>query len=78
MTTNVPGPRDYRYLAGTRVRGILGWVPAASHQTLGICIFTYADQVWIGLKVDAAAIPDPERILEGFHQELAALINLLR
>ncbi len=76
VTTNVPGPREHRYLAGTRIRGILGWVPAASDQTLGTCIFTYADQVWVGVKSDALAIPDPERILAEFHLEMDVLIAL--
>ena len=27
VTTNVPGPRETRYLAGTRLTGLLGWAP---------------------------------------------------
>ncbi len=73
VTTNVPGPPEHRYLAGTRIRGLLGWVPGSSHQTLGTCIFTYAGVVQIGFKADAGAIPDPERILADFEAELAEL-----
>ena len=29
VTTNVAGPRTARYLAGTRINGILGWVPGS-------------------------------------------------
>jgi len=73
VTTNVPGPREHRYLAGTRIDGLLGWVPASSNQTLGTCIFTYAGTLRVGFKSDALAIPDPGRLLAGFVAELAAL-----
>ena len=73
VTTNVPGPRESRYLAGTRIAGILGWVPGAGLQTLGACIFTYDGTVRIGFKTDAGVIADPERLLHAFHAEIAAL-----
>lgn len=73
VTTNVPGPREHRYLAGTKIDGLLGWVPASSNQTLGTCIFTYAGSVRVGFKSDALAIPEPGRILAAFHAELEAL-----
>lgn len=76
VTTNVPGPVDHRYLAGTRIDGLLGWVPGSGHQTLGTCIFTYAGTVRIGFKTDAGVIPEPGRILRAFHTELEALLAL--
>ena len=48
VTTNVPGPREPRYLAGTLITSMLGWVPGSGDQTLGTCIFTYAGTVRIG------------------------------
>lgn len=76
VTTNVPGPREPRYLAGTRITGLLGWVPGSADQTLGTCIFTYAGTVRIGFKTDTAVIADPEHILEAFHAEIDALAAL--
>ncbi len=73
VTTNVPGPREARYLAGTRISGLLGWVPGSGEQTLGTCSFTYAGTVRIGFKTDTAVIPDPETILAAFHGEIEAL-----
>ena len=70
VTTNVPGPRDPRYLAGTRITSLLGWVPGSGDQTLGTCIFTYAGTVRVGFKTDTSVIPDPERILDAFHDEI--------
>lgn len=74
VTTNVPGPAGERYLAGTRIDSLLGWVPGSGNQTLGTCIFTYAGSVHVGFKTDAVAIPDPERIVEGFRAELADML----
>ncbi len=73
VTTNVPGPRETRFLAGSRITGLLGWVPGSGDQTLGTCIFTYAGTVRVGFKTDTRVIPDPERILDAFHAEIEAL-----
>ncbi len=75
VTTNVPGPREPRYLAGTRITSLLGWVPGTGDQTLGTCIFSYAGSVLVGFKTDAVAVPDPEEVLAGFHAELDALMD---
>lgn len=77
VTTNVPGPSQQRYLAGSRVEALLGWVPGAAEQTVGTCIFTYGGQVHIGFKTDADAVPDPDVLLDGFHAELDALLATL-
>ncbi len=73
VTTNVPGPREHRYLAGTRITSLLGWVPGSGDQTLGTCVFTYAGTVRVGFKTDTSVIPDPERILDAFHEEIEDL-----
>lgn len=73
VTTNVAGPREPRYLAGVELSGILGWVPGSGGQTLGVSIFSYADTVRIGFKVDAATVPQPEQLIAFFDAELACL-----
>ena len=78
VTTNVMGPKERRYLAGTEVEGVLGWVPGSGGQTLGVCIFSYVDTVRIGFKVDAATVPDPEQLVALFETELDSLRALLR
>ena len=75
VTTNVPGPREPRYLAGTRITSLLGWVPGSGDQTLGTCIFSYAGTVRIGFKTDTNVIPDPDRILAAFHEEIEDLVH---
>jgi WS/DGAT/MGAT family acyltransferase len=73
VLTNVPGPRAAMALAGTEVRGILGWVPASGDQTLGICIFSYNGSVSIGLAVDAALVPDPDVLASHIEQAVHTL-----
>jgi len=73
VTTNVPGPDAPRYFAGRELVGILGWVPGASHQTLGACIFSYNGQIRVGFKADATVIPDVANLVAAFDDELADL-----
>ncbi|HEX2807781.1 MAG TPA: wax ester/triacylglycerol synthase domain-containing protein, partial [Kineosporiaceae bacterium] len=62
VLTNVPGPATPIYLAGSHVSGLLGWVPTASDQWLGICIFSYDGMVSLGITSDAELMPDPDRL----------------
>ena len=78
VTTNVPGPRTARYVAGTRITQMLGWAPESGHQTLGTAIFTYDDSVFVGFKVDAGVIAHPEELLTSFLTEVEALCDLAR
>lgn len=73
LLTNVPGPRAPMYLAGTEVTGILGWVPTAADQSLGICIFSYNGTVSMGITSDAGILPDPDRLAELISEEFAAI-----
>ncbi len=63
------------YLAGTEVTGILGWVPTAADQGLGICIFSYNGTVSIGISSDAKLLPDPDRLAQLMKDEFAELAN---
>ena len=76
VTTNVPGPRTARYVAGTRISAMLGWAPESGDQTLGTAIFTYNDSVFVGFKVDSGVISAPEELLAAFLTEIDALLNL--
>jgi WS/DGAT/MGAT family acyltransferase len=76
VLTNVPGPRHPVSLAGTPVRGILAWAPKPSGVSMSVTIFSYDDEITVGLAVDAGLIPDPERILAGVEDELAELQRL--
>ena len=76
VMTNVPGPRRPVHFAGSRVAGVLGWVPASGEIGVGLSIFSYAGRLTVGLQVDAGLVPDPEVILDALGHELAALAAL--
>ncbi len=69
VMTNVPGPREVLYLAGTPLRGMMFWVPQPAQLGIGVSILSYAGEVIIGVATDAGLVPDPETIIEGFHAE---------
>jgi len=73
VMTNVPGPREVLHLAGKPIREIFFWVPQSGHLGLGISIFSYAGHVRMGLASDAGLVPDPEVIVQGFHEEFEEL-----
>lgn len=52
-------------------------MPGSANQTLGTCIFTYDGMMRIGLKTDAAVIPDPSDVLAAFQRELDELADAL-
>ena len=78
VMTNVPGPKQPVYLAGTPVRTVLFWAPTSGHIGMSVSIFSYRDEVTVGLMVDAALIPDPEQIIARLGEELTALGRLER
>ncbi|MGO9831427.1 MAG: wax ester/triacylglycerol synthase family O-acyltransferase [Myxococcaceae bacterium] len=78
VVTNVVGPKQSISLLGVRLRMVMFWVPCAGHLGLGVSLLSYADRVCVGLQADAGLIPDPERILQGFEEELRALRSLRR
>ena len=73
VVTNVIGPREEISILGSRLRQAMFWVPCAGHLGLGISLLSYAGQVWVGVQAYAGLVPDPERIVAGFEDELAAL-----
>lgn len=78
VTTNVMGPMTDRFVAGSPIAGVLGWVPGSGRQTVGVCIFSYNGMVRVGFKVDAGVVPDPERLVDALDQELDDLARMAR
>jgi WS/DGAT/MGAT family acyltransferase len=76
VVTNVPGPREPVYLAGTEVTGVLVWAPVSGNMAMSVSIFSYAGTVRVGVMTDAGLIPDPEAIVAGFTAELDRLAAL--
>jgi diacylglycerol O-acyltransferase len=73
VMTNVPGPREILHLGGKPIEEIFFWVPQSGRVSLGISIFSYAGHIRMGVGSDAGLVPDPEVIVQGFHDELEEL-----
>ncbi|HTP21008.1 MAG TPA: wax ester/triacylglycerol synthase family O-acyltransferase [Solirubrobacteraceae bacterium] len=76
IVTNVPGPSQPVYLAGTPVRAVLVWAPTSGHIGMSVSIFSYRGEVTVGLMVDATLIPDPEHVVAQLERELEAMAHL--
>ncbi|CAM2064935.1 Diacylglycerol O-acyltransferase [Sulfidibacter corallicola] len=77
VMTNVPGPKQPLYLAGSQISDMMFWVPCSGRLGMGISILSYAGQVRLGVATDAGLIPDPEQIIEGFYREMDELMKLV-
>jgi len=76
IMTNVPGPSEPVYLAGTPIRTVLFWAPTSGHIGMSVSIFSYRGEVTVGLMVDAAMIPDPDHVVAQLELEFKALARL--
>lgn len=73
VLTNVPGPREARYLAGSKVTQPMFWVPQSGSIGIGLSIFSYAGTVQFGITVDKAIHADPNAVMAYFHDSFAVL-----
>jgi diacylglycerol O-acyltransferase len=73
VVTNVPGPAEPLALAGRRVGSVMFWVPHPSLLGLGVSVLTYAGEVRLGVRADAAVMPRPADLVERAELELELL-----
>ena len=71
--TNVAGPAETRYLAGSRIDRIMFSVPHPAGAATGMSIMSYDGTIMVTIDTDAHIIPHPDDIIEGFHAEYALL-----
>jgi WS/DGAT/MGAT family acyltransferase len=76
VLTNVPGPRQSLYLAGSKIREMMFWVPQNGNIGLGISILSYNGKVFFGLISDRRLVPEPARIISRFRAEFENLLYL--
>ena len=75
IVTNVPGPQKQLYLAGMPVKLAMAWVPQSGRIAVGVSIFSYNGNVWVGIATDQSLVPDPETLLEYFNAEYGELLR---
>ena len=76
VATNVPGPQQRLYMAGSPLREMMFWVPQTGGVGVGISILSYRGRVHFGLIGDAKLIPDPEAVVRRFAAEFETLLYL--
>ncbi len=76
VMTNVPGPPEPIYMAGTPLRTVLVWAPTSGHIGMSVAIYSYRGEVTVGLMVDATLVPDPDAIVSELERELEVLARL--
>jgi len=76
VATNVPGPQQPLYMAGSRIREMMFWVPQTGSIGLGLSILSYNGRVHFGLIADAKLIPDPRAVTRRFREEFDKLLYL--
>lgn len=75
VATNVPGPREPRFLCGRPVDAIYPIVPITDGLGLGLAVFSYAGTLHVGLNTDPGLVPDLEKLghaIEEAFEELRA------
>lgn len=77
VMTNVPGPRQRVYFAGAPITQLMFWVPQSGRLGIGVSILSYNNEVLLGVATDQGLIPDPDRIVALFHEEINALYDLV-
>lgn len=76
VLTNVPGPREPVYLAGSKLVQPMFWVPQSGNIGIGMSIFSYAGTVQFGITVDKAIHADPNAVMNHFRDSFEALSYL--
>ncbi len=73
IATNVPGPRETRYLGRSRVEAIYPIVPLVDGIGLSLAVFSYDGWLHVGLNADADLVPDLSKLLHGIEDAFSHL-----
>jgi hypothetical protein len=73
VLTNVPGPENPVYLAGSRLKQPMFWVPQTGNIGIGMSIFSYAGTVQFGITVDRNIKTNPQAIMDYFRESYTEL-----
>lgn len=77
IVTNVPGPREYVYIAGCEIADMMFWVPQSEAFGIGISMMSYCGKARIGIVTDPAVVKHPEWMIEGIVKEYELLKKIV-
>jgi WS/DGAT/MGAT family acyltransferase len=73
VLTNVMGPANRIYLAGSPIRQMTFWEPESGGLGLGVSIYSYAGEITVGVVSDRNLVSDPGEITDGVATEFQKL-----
>jgi len=73
VLTNVIGPREPIYMAGSRIRQMTFWEPESGGLGVGMSIYSYAGEITVGAVSDRDLVASPQEITDGVGAEFSAL-----
>jgi diacylglycerol O-acyltransferase len=78
VVSNVPGPREPLYVAGARMEGIYSVGPILEGIGLNVTVWSYCDQLNVGVIACREHIADPHEITDGMADALEELLAIGR
>ncbi len=75
VLSNVPGAGKARYLAGSKVKQLMFWVPQAGDIGLGISLLSYNGNFRIGINSDQGMVAKPEQLITRITMALQELLG---
>ncbi|MGX5657791.1 WS/DGAT/MGAT family O-acyltransferase [Geodermatophilus nigrescens] len=78
VVTNVPGPQQPLYAAGSRMLEVFPVVPLVGGQALSVGMTSYDGSVYVGLNADRDGVGDVDVLADLVEQEVAALAESVR
>jgi hypothetical protein len=78
VMSNVPGPREPRYLGRWRVDSWFSTGQITHGATLNFTVWSYCDQFNLCVLADAIAVPDTWELVRGFRASLDELLAVAR
>lgn len=77
ILTNVPGPRETKYLGGAELQGTYGMAPVLDGLGAIIVITSYVDKLHISIFACRDLLPDVDLFLDGLRTEYEELLQLI-
>lgn len=75
VLTNVIGPREPVFIAGSPIRQMTFWEPESGGLGVGLSIYSYAGQITVGAISDRSLVRDPRAITTGTTADFAELAH---
>lgn len=75
--TNVPGPKESVYLAGSEVKNIYCWIPHTAPLGVGLSMISYNNKITVAMVIDKNMANDPDVLIDEFENEFKVAKKLL-